>query len=246
MKAAARANRQDIIDFGIGIPDHPSSPHVMEKLIEAVQNSRTRRYFNSRGIPGLRRAVADYYDRRFGVEIDPERETIVTLRSKEGFAKLAMGIDFLAELKRAERYSVASPLAVVLNFPANPTGHADDFAFYNRVVGFCQRDVLIDSFAAAGWTISPPSASMFAGAPIPQQFSNIGSLDFLKVLLSKTGVAVSPGVGFGQYGEGYVRIALVETRYRICKVARGMKRILSGGRDGLANQNFQIIATSEG
>ena len=371
MKAAARAAGQDIIDFGMGNPDHPSPPHVVEKLIEAVQDPRTHRYSNSRGIPGLRRAVAAYYDRRFGVDIDPEREAIVTLGSKEGFANLAMaitspgdvvivpnpsypihaygfiiaggalrhvpvgpGIDFLAELERAARYSVPSPLAVILNFPANPTAHVVDLAFYEQVVDFCRRqgiyiisdlayaeiyfndnpppsilqipgardiaveftslsktysmpgwrigfatgnakliealarvksyldygaftpiqvaataalngpqesigevralykrrrDVLVDSFSAAGWEIPPPEATMFAWAPIPPRFSNIGSLEFSKLLLSEAGVAVAPGVGFGEYGEGYVRIALVENRHRIRQAARNVKRFIAAG-----------------
>ena len=373
MKAAARASGRDIIDFGMGNPDHPSPPHVVEKLIEAVQNPRNHRYSNSRGIPGLRRAVAAYYDRRFGVDIDPEREAIVTLGSKEGFANLAMaitspgdvvivpnpsypihaygfiiaggalrhvpvgpGIDFLAELERAARYSVPSPLAVILNFPANPTAHTVDLAFYEQVVDFCRRqgiyiisdlayaeiyfdgnpppsilqipgardiaveftslsktysmpgwrigfatgnakligalarvksyldygaftpiqvaataalngpqgcieevralykrrrDVLVDSFSAAGWQIPPPLATMFAWAPIPARFSNIGSLEFSKLLLGEAGVAVSPGAGFGEYGEGYVRIALVENRHRIRQAARNVKRFLAAAPD---------------
>ncbi len=369
MKAKARAAGHDIIDFGMGNPDNPTPQHVVEKLIEAVQNPRTHRYSNSRGIPGLRRAVAAYYDRRFGVDIDPEREAIVTLGSKEGFANLAMaitspgdvvivpnpsypihaygfiiaggalrhvpvgpGIDFLAELERAARYSVPSPIAVIINFPANPTAHTVDLAFYERVVDFCRRrgiyiisdlayaeiyfddnpppsvlqipgakdiaveftslsksysmpgwrigfaignarliealarvksyldygaftpiqvaataalngpqdcldqvralykrrrDVLVESFAAAGWQIPPPTATMFAWAPIPPRFSNIGSLGFSKLLLSEAGVAVSPGGGFGEYGESHVRIAMVENRHRIRQAARSIRRFLS-------------------
>ena len=373
MKAKARAAGHDIIDFGMGNPDNPTPRHVVEKLIEAVQNPRTHRYSNSRGIPGLRRAFAAYYHRRFGVEIDPEREAIVTLGSKEGFANLAMaitspgdvvlvpnpsypihaygfiiaggalrhvpvgpGIDFLAEIERAARYSVPPPLAVILNFPANPTAHTVDLAFYEQVVDFCRRrgiyivsdlayaeiyfddnpppsilqipgakdiaveftslsksysmpgwrvgfaagnarliealarvksyldygaftpvqvaaaaalngpqdcldevralykrrrDILIESFTAAGWQIPPPAATMFAWAPIPPRFSNSGSLEFSKLLLSEAGVAVSPGVGFGEYGEGHVRIALVENGHRIRQAARGVRRFLAAASD---------------
>lgn len=371
MKAAERAAGRDVIDFGMGNPDRPSPPHVVDKLAEAARNPRTHRYSNSRGIPGLRRAVAGYYERRFGVSIDPETEAIVTLGSKEGFANLAMaitspgdvvivpnpsypihaygfiiaggalrhvpvgpGVDFLAELGRAARYSVPSPLAVILNFPANPTAHTVDLGFYEAVVDFCRRkgilvisdlayaeiyfqedpppsvlqvpgakdiaieftslsktysmpgwrvgfavgnarliaalarvksyldygaftpvqvaataalngpqecvdetrgiyrrrrDVLVESFSAAGWEVPPPAATMFAWAPIPARFSNVGSLEFSKLLLSEAGIAVSPGVGFGEYGEGHVRIALVENRHRIRQAARGLKRFLAAG-----------------
>ncbi len=369
MKAAARAAGEDIIDFGMGNPDAPSPPHVVAKLVEAVQDPKTHRYSNSRGIRGLRRAIAGYYERRFGVTIDPEREAIATLGSKEGFANLAMaitspgdvvivpnpsypihaygfiiaggalrhvpvgpGIDFLSEIERAARYSVPAPLAVILNFPANPTAHTVDLGFYEEVVDFCRsrgiyvisdlayaeiyfddnpppsilqvpgaidiaveftslsktysmpgwrigfavgnrkliealarvksyldygaftpvqvaavaalngpqgcidetralyrrrRDVLVESFGSAGWDIPPPQATMFAWAPIPPRFSNIGSLGFSKLLLEEAKVAVSPGVGFGEYGEGYVRIALVENRHRIRQAARNVRRFLA-------------------
>ncbi len=369
MKAAERAAGRDVIDFGMGNPDRRSPPHVVEKLVEAVRNPRTHRYSNSRGIPGLRRAHAAYYERRFGVALDPEREIIVTLGSKEGFANLAMaitspgdvvivpnpsypihaygfiiaggalrhvpagpGVDFFAELERAAQYSVPSPLAVILNFPANPTAHVVDLDFYEQIVDFCRRknifvisdlayaeiyfdgrpppsilqvagardiaveftslsktysmpgwrigfaagnarliaalarvksyldygaftpvqvaataalngpqdcvdgvralyrdrrDVLVESFAAAGWSIPPPAATMFAWARIPARFSNLGSLEFSKLLLRDAGIAVSPGVGFGEYGEGHVRIALVENRHRIRQAARGLRRFLS-------------------
>ena len=176
MKAAARAAGDDIIDFGMGNPDQPSPPHVVEKLVETVRNPRTHRYSNSRGVPGLRRAVAEYYGRRFNVELDPETETIVTLGSKEGLANLAMaitspgdvvvvpnptypihafgfiisgaalrhiqvgqGIDYIGELDRAVKYSVPRPVAVVVNYPANPTAAVVDLAFYEELVAFCRR-----------------------------------------------------------------------------------------------------------
>lgn len=369
MKARARAAGEDVIDFGMGNPDLPSPPHVVEKMIEAVQNPRAHRYSVSRGITGLRRANAAYYARRFGVEIDPETETIVTLGSKEGFANLAMAItspgdvalvpnpsypihaygfiiaggalrhlpvgpniDLMVELERAVAHCVPTPLALVLNFPSNPTAQVVGVEFYRRMVEFCRkhgiyilsdlayaeiffedepppsilqvpgardiaveftslsktysmpgwrigfatgnrkliaalariksyldygaftpiqvaataalngpqdiiadardiyrrrRDVLVDSFARAGWEIPPPSATMFAWAPIPDAFRHLGSLEFSKLLLEKANVAVSPGIGFGEYGEGYVRIALVENRHRILQAARNVKRFMA-------------------
>ena len=369
MKALARADGEDVLDFGMGNPDLPSPPHVVEKLVEAAQNPRTHRYSVSKGIAGLRRANANYYGRRFDVDIDPETETIVTLGSKEGFANLAMAItspgdvvlvpnpsypihaygfiiaggalrhmpvgpnvDLRSELERAVRHSVPPPLALVLNFPSNPTAQVVGLNFYKEVVEFCKehgiyilsdlayaeiyfdgepppsileipgakdiaveftslsktfsmpgwrigfatgnkkligalariksyldygaftpiqvaataalngpqdciddfrkiygnrRDVLIESFGRSGWEIPLPSATMFAWAPIPEPFGQLGSLEFSKLLLEKAKVAVSPGIGFGEYGEGFVRVALVENEQRILQAARNIKRFLS-------------------
>ena len=369
MKASARAAGEDVLDFGMGNPDLPSPPHVVEKLVEAVQNPRTHRYSVSRGITGLRRANAEYYGRRFNVDIDPETETIVTLGSKEGFANLAMAItspgdvvlvpnpsypihaygfiiaggalrhmpvgpniDLRSELERAVRHSVPPPLALVLNFPSNPTAQVVGLNFYREVVEFCKehgiyilsdlayaeiyfdgepppsileipgakdiaveftslsktfsmpgwrigfatgnqkligalariksyldygaftpiqvaataalngpqdciddvrkiygnrREVLIESFSRSGWEIPSPSATMFAWAPIPEPFRDLGSLEFSKLLLEKAQVAVSPGIGFGEYGEGFVRVALVENQQRILQAARNIKRFMS-------------------
>ena len=369
MKASARALGEDVIDFGMGNPDSPTPHHIVEKLTEAVADPRTHRYSTSRGIPGLRRAQAAYYDRRFGVDIDPETETIVTLGSKEGFANLAQaisapgdvivvpnpsypihaygfiiagaalrhvpvgpGVDFIAELERAVKYSVPPPLALVLNFPANPTAMVVDLAFYEEVVRFCRehgiiiisdlayaeiyfdgnpppsilqvpgakdiaveftslsktysmpgwrigfaagnariiaalariksyldygaftpiqvaataalngpqdcvsefrdvyerrRDVMVESFAQAGWNVPPPPATMFAWAPIPEPFVHLGSLEFSKLLLAEAQVAVSPGLGFGEYGDGFVRLGLVENRHRTRQAARNIKRFFA-------------------
>lgn len=369
MKARARAAGEDVIDFGMGNPDQPTPQHVVDKLVEAVQNPRTHRYSVSRGIPGLRRANAAYYARRFGVDVDPETETIVTLGSKEGFANLAMAItspgdivlvpnpsypihaygfiiaggglrhmpvgpniDLLGELERAVKHCVPPPLALVLNFPSNPTAQVVNLEFYEKVVAFCRehqiyilsdlayaeiffdvepppsilqipgakdiaveftsmsktysmpgwrmgfatgnksliaalariksyldygaftpiqvaataalngpqdviddvralyrrrRDVLVESFSRAGWDVPPPSATMFAWAPIPEPFRELGSLEFSKLLLEEAQIAVSPGIGFGEYGEGYVRIALVENRQRIQQAARNIRRFMS-------------------
>ena len=373
MRARARAAGRDVIDLGMGNPDSPTPRHIVEKLTETVENPRTHRYSTSRGIPGLRRANAAYYERRFGVKIDPETETIVTLGSKEGFANLAQAIsapgdvilvpnptypihafgfilagavlrhvplspraDYMVELERAARYSVPSPLALVLNFPANPTALVADLDFYREVVRFCasrdiivisdlayaelyfegdpppsilqipgardiaveftsmsktysmpgwrigfatgnariiaalariksyldygaftpiqvaataalngpqdcvdevrdlykrRRDVLVDSLGQAGWEIPSPPATMFAWAPLPEQFSHLGSLEFSKLLLSEADVAVSPGLGFGEFGDGFVRISLVENRQRIRQAARNIRRFLDRADD---------------
>ena len=365
MKAKARAGGHDVIDFGMGNPDLPTPKHIVEKLVEAVQNPRTHRYSTSRGIPGLRRAICSYYARRFNVQLDPEREAIVTIGSKEGLANLAMAITspgdiivvpnpsypihpygfiiagaavrhvpmhdlgrFMSDLDRAVRHSVPPPTALVLNFPSNPTAMVVGLDFYREVVEYCRahgiyvlsdlayaeiyfdgmpppsvlqvpgardiaveftsmsktysmpgwrigfaagnakligalariksyldygaftpiqvaaavalngpqdcvadtretyrrrRDVLVESFAAAGWDIPPPPATMFAWAPIPRQFAHLGSLEFSKILLQEAHVAVSPGLGFGEYGDGHVRIALVENRQRIRQAARNVK-----------------------
>ncbi|MDE0796892.1 MAG: LL-diaminopimelate aminotransferase [Alphaproteobacteria bacterium] len=385
MKASARAAGEDVIDFGMGNPDSATPQHIVDKLAESVADPRTHRYSTSRGIPCLRRAQAAYYDRRFGVDIDPETETIVTLGSKEGFANLAQaisapgdvivvpnpsypihaygfiiagaalrhipvgpGVDFMAELERAVKYSVPPPLALVLNFPANPTAMVVDLAFYEEVVRFCRehgiiiisdlayaeiyfdgnpppsvlqvpgakdiaveftslsktysmpgwrigfaagnakiiaalariksyldygaftpiqvaataalngpqecvsefrevykrrRDVMVDSFAQAGWDVPPPPATMFAWAPIPEPFAHLGSLEFSKLLLAEAQVAVSPGLGFGEYGDGFVRIALVENRHRTRQAARNIKRFFADADNILERASRHAIAS---
>jgi alanine-synthesizing transaminase len=376
LKAEARAAGRDVIDLGMGNPDGPTPPHIVAKLIEAVHNPKTHGYSVSRGIPGLRRAYAGYYARRFGVELDPEREVVVTLGSKEGLANLAQAItapgdivlvpnpcypihafgfimagasvrhvpvgpefDFLAELKKAVQHSIPAPLAIVLNFPANPTAQTVDLDFYGEIVEFCRRhnilvlsdlayaeiyfdgnpppsilqvpgarniavefsslsktysmagwrigfavgnarliaaltrvksyldygaftpiqvaataalngpqdcvaeirerylgrrDALVDGLRQAGWIVPEPAATMFVWAPIPPPFQAIGSLAFSKFLLERANVAVSPGIGFGEYGEGFVRIALVENRQRLRQATRNIKAFLSGRNDGAA------------
>jgi len=385
MKAKARAAGEDVIDFGMGNPDSPTPKHIVDKLTEAVADPRTHRYSTSRGIPGLRRAQAAYYDRRFGVDIDPETETIVTLGSKEGFANLAQaisapgdvivvpnpsypihaygfiiagaalrhvpvgpGVNFMAELERAVKYSVPPPLALVLNFPANPTAMVVDLAFYEEVVRFCRehgiiiisdlayaeiyfdgspppsilqvpgakdiaveftslsktysmpgwrigfaagnakiiaalariksyldygaftpiqvaataalngpqdcvsefrevykrrRDVLVESFGQAGWDVPPPAATMFAWAPIPEPFAHLGSLEFSKLLLAEAQIAVAPGLGFGEYGDGFVRIGLVENRHRTRQAARNIKRFFADADNILERASRHAIAS---
>src|SRR5271165_2925847 len=368
LKAKARAAGRDVIDLGMGNPDGPTPPHIVAKLVEAVQNPRTHGYSVSRGIAGLRRACAAYYARRFQVEVDPEHEVIVTLGSKEGLANLAQAItapgdivlvpnpcypihafgfimagasvrhvpvgpefDLLGELKKAVQHSILAPLAIVLNFPANPTAQTVDLDFFGEIVAFCRRhniivlsdlayaeiyfngkpppsilevpgareiavefsslsktysmagwrigfavgnarliaalarvksyldygaftpiqvaataalngpqdciaeiratyksrrDVLVSAMARAGWDIPSPPASMFAWAPVPEAFREAGSMLFSKLLIEEAGVAVSPGVAFGEFGEGFVRIGLVENEHRIRQAARNVKRFL--------------------
>ncbi|MBA4040556.1 MAG: aminotransferase [Sphingobium sp.] len=381
MRAAARAGGEDIIDLGMGNPDLPPPPHVIEKLCEVAAKPDAHGYSASRGIPGLRRAQASYYGRRFGVEIDPDREVVVTMGSKEGLASLATAITapgdvvlapnpsypihtfgfiiagatirsvpttpddhYWDALDRAMAFTVPRPSVLVVNYPSNPTAETVDVAFYERLVdwarenkvwlisdlayselyydgkptasilqvtgakevaveftslsktysmagwriGFAvgnpqliaamtrvksyldygaftpiqaaacaalngpqdivaanralyhhRRDVLVESFGRAGWDVPAPSASMFAWAPLPPALAHLGSLEFSKQLLTEAKVAVAPGVGYGENGEGFVRIALVENEQRLRQAARNIRRYLqsmgvntaSGARD---------------
>jgi alanine-synthesizing transaminase len=206
LKAAARAAGRDVVDFGMGNPDMPSPPHVVQKLIETVQDPRTHRYSESRGIPGLRRAIAGYYARRFEVELDPEREVVVTLGSKEGLANLAQAIsspgdvvlvpnpsypihafgfiiagasvchippvppkDFVAAVERAYKYSVPAPIALIVNYPSNPTAEVRDLDFYGQVVEFARaRNLYVLSDLAYAeiyfGEAKPPSILQIPGA----------------------------------------------------------------------------------
>jgi alanine-synthesizing transaminase len=377
VKAAARNAGADIVDLGMGNPDLDAPAHVVEKLKDTIGRPRTDRYSASKGIPGLRRAQAAYYERRFGVKVDPERQVVATLGSKEGFANMAQAItapgdvilvpnpsypihafgflmagaairsvpcepgpDFFHALERAVAHSIPSPLALVLCYPSNPTACVADLDFYRDVVAFAKkhdlivlsdlaysevyfddnpppsvlqvpgamdvtveftsmsktfsmagwrmgfavgnerliaalarvksyldygaytpiqvaataalngpqdciaemrevykkrRDALVDSFGRAGWEIPSPSASMFAWAPIPEKFRSLGSLEFSKLLIEKADVAVAPGVGFGEHGDDYVRIALVENEQRIRQAARNVRRFLESGAETLHN-----------
>jgi alanine-synthesizing transaminase len=377
LKAAARARGADIIDLGMGNPDLPTPQHIVDKLVETVAKPRTHRYSASKGIPGLRRAQAAYYERRFGVKLNPETQVVATLGSKEGFANMAQAItapgdvilvpnptypihefgflisgaamrhipagngdQFLAAVDKAVRHSIPRPLAMVLSYPSNPTAMTASLEFYKAAVdlakkldliilsdiayaeiyfdgnpppsvlqvpgamdvaveftslsktynmpgwrmGFAvgnerligalarvksyldygaftpiqvaaaaalngpqdcvneirktyqtRRDVLVESFARAGWTIPPPPATMFAWCPLPEAYKAAGSVEFTKLLIEKADVAVSPGLGFGEYGEGYVRIALVENEHRIRQAARSIKKFLAQPRETLHN-----------
>lgn len=377
LKAASRAAGKDIIDFGMGNPDLPTPEHIVEKLVETVRNPRTHRYSASKGIPGLRKAQARYYERRFGVKLDPDTEVIATLGSKEGFANMAQaitdpgdvilvpnptypihafgfiisgatirhlpnnpGTDFFEVLDQAVVHSHPKPKALVLNYPGNPTADVVDLDFYKEVVAYAKkhdiillsdlayaeiyfdedkpppsilqvegakdvaveftslsktfsmpgwrmgfavgnerligaltriksyldygaftpiqvaaaaaldspedvirahrqvykerRDVLIDVFARAGWDVPSPPATMFAWAKIPPPFTHLKSLDFSELLLQEADIAVSPGIGFGDYGDDYVRIALVENEQRIRQAGRNLKRFMDAHKEAVA------------
>ncbi|UVK45668.1 LL-diaminopimelate aminotransferase [Mesorhizobium sp. AR07] len=369
LKASARSRGADIIDLGMGNPDLPTPKAIVDKLCEVVRDPRTHRYSSSRGIPGLRRAQAAYYARRFGVKLNPDTQVVATLGSKEGFANMAQAITapgdvilcpnptypihafgfimsggvirslqvepddgFIPALERGVRHSIPKPLALILNYPSNPTALVASLDFYKDVVAFAKkndiiilsdlayseiyfdgnpppsvlqvpgaidvcveftsmsktfsmpgwrmgfavgnerlisaltrvksyldygaftpiqvaaahalngdgadiaevrdiyhkrRDVMVDAFGRAGWTIPAPAASMFAWAPIPEPFRHLGSLEFSKLLIEHADVAVAPGVGFGEHGDNFVRLALVENEHRIRQAARNIKRFLS-------------------
>jgi alanine-synthesizing transaminase len=376
-KAAARNAGADIVDLGMGNPDLPTPAHVIEKLKDTVGRPRTDRYSASKGIPGLRRAQAAYYARRFGVKLNPDTQIVSTLGSKEGFANVAQAITapgdvvlvpnpsypihafgflmaggvirsvpsdptpaFFDALERACMHSIPKPLALVVCYPSNPTAVAVDLDFYRDVVAFAKRhglivlsdlayaevyfegnpppsilqvpeamdiaveftsmsktysmpgwrmgfavgnerliaalarvksyldygaftpiqvaataalngpddcivemrdiyrrrrDVLVESFGRAGWQIPAPRASMFAWAPLPEALQGLDTVTFSTLLIEKAEIAVSPGIGFGEHGEGYVRIALVENEQRIRQAARNLRRFLESGVEKLHN-----------
>ena len=378
LKATYRSEGIDIIDFGMGNPDMDTPKHIVDKLVETVKKPRTHRYSSSKGINGLRKAQALYYEKRFNVSVDPEKEVIATLGSKEGLANLAMAItapgdvmlvpnpsypihpygfmiaggtlrhlptlhegvfkpeEYMRSLARAVSHSVPKPVAVVVSFPSNPTAQLCELDFYTELVAFAKkhslwllsdlayaeiyfngrpppsilqvpgakkvaveftslsktfsmpgwrmgfavgnqmlidaltriksyldygaftpiqvaaaaalngetkcienirrvyqvrRDVLIESMNRVGWEIPSPPATMFAWAPLPTKYKKIGSMAFSKILLQEASVAVAPGVGFGEYGEGYVRLGLVENEHRIRQASRNLKRVLINADD---------------
>ena len=376
-KAVARNGGADIIDLGMGNPDLPAPAHVVEKIKETIGKTRTDRYSASKGIPGLRRAQAAYYARRFGVKLNPETQIVTTLGSKEGFANVAQAITapgdviivpnptypihvfgflmaggairsvpvepndaFFSALERAVKHTIPKPIAIVTCYPSNPTACVADLDFYRELVAFAKkhgvfllsdlayaevyfddnpppsvlqvpgaidvtveftsmsktysmpgwrvgfavgneriiaalarvksyldygaftpiqvaataalngpddcikemretykrrRDVLVESFGRAGFHVPAPRASMFAWAPIPEPFKSLGSVEFSTLLVEKADLAVSPGIGFGEYGEGFVRIALVENEQRIRQAARNVGRFLKSGPEQLHN-----------
>ncbi|MDC2964446.1 alanine transaminase [Gammaproteobacteria bacterium] len=367
LKREARANGEDIIDFGMGNPDQPTPDHIVNKLVETVKRPDTHRYSQSKGIPRLRIAICDWYKKKFDVDLDPNCEAIVTLGSKEGIAHLAMAIlgpgdavlvpnpsypvhpygfviadadvrhvpltkdvDFFNELELAISNSWPKPKVIVVNFPGNPTTECVDLSFFEKLiavakehkiwvvqdlayadlvydgyevpsilqvpgakdvavefytmsksynmpgwrVGFCvgnralvgalariksyldygtftpiqvaaiaaleedqncveeirktyllRRNLLCDGLNSIGWTVSRPRATMFVWAQIPEQFKSMGSLEFSKLLLREAKVAVSPGIGFGQYGDDHVRFALIENEHRTRQAIRGLRKM---------------------
>lgn len=366
MKLEARRAGEDIIDFGMGNPDHGSPAHVVQKLIEAAAKPQNHRYSASRGIYKLRVAISDWYRRRFGVEIDPDAEAVVTIGSKEGLGHLVLTLlgpgdvalcpsptypihqysivianadlhvvplrpeeDFFPSLRGAVQQCWPRPKLLLLSFPHNPTTAVVDLEFFHRVVDFARehdlfvihdfayadlyfdgyqppsflqvpgakevgvefftlsksydmpgwrvgfacgnrevlaalarlksymdygifqpiqiaairalngpqncveemraryhkrRDTLINGLARVGWSIPKPKGTMFVWAEIPEPFQSMGSIEFAKFLLTEAKVAVSPGIGFGPYGEGYVRFALIENEHRIRQAVRGVRR----------------------
>lgn len=374
LKASARSKGVDIIDLGMGNPDLPTPKAIVDKLVDTVRDPRTHRYSSSRGIPGLRRAQANYYARRFGVKLNPDTQVVATLGSKEGFANMAQAITapgdviicpnptypihafgfimsggvirsiqadpdnlFIPALERAMKHSIPKPLALILNYPSNPTAHVASLDFYRDVVAFAKkhdlillsdlayaeiffdgppppsilevpgamdvaveftsmsktfsmpgwrmgfavgnerlisaltrvksyldygaftpiqvaataalnsdgaeieevrsiyrkrRDVMVDAFGRAGFPVPAPAATMFAWAKIPEKYRALGSLEFSKLLIEQADIAVAPGIGFGEHGDDYVRIALVENEHRLRQAARNIKRFFSADAEG--------------
>jgi len=372
LKHKARARGEDIIDLGMGNPDQATPDHIVEKLREAVRESRNHRYSASAGLPKLRLAITDWYRRNYDVDLDPDSEAVVTIGSKEGISHLMVSIlspgdmaivpnpsypihsysviiargdthscpmgkkeDLIQSIEKAIKEVWPKPKVLILSFPNNPTTQVMDLDFFEKIcdlaretglivvhdlvyaelcydgykapsimqvkgakdvavefyslsktysmpgwrVGFMvgnpeivsalkriksyldygifqpiqiaaitalngpqepveriretyrsRRDKLIESFARAGWEIPKPKATMFVWAQIPEEFAEMGSLEFSKLLIEKSKVAVSPGVGFGNYGEGFVRLALVENENRITQAARGVRKLLQGGK----------------
>lgn len=366
LKIQARHDGKDIIDFGMGNPDQATPDFIVNKLTETVNKKETHRYSQSKGIPRLRKAISDWYDRKYNISIDPENEAIVTIGSKEGLGHLALatmdkgdvilvpnpsypihpfgfiiagadirhvpigpGIDFFNQLEEAIANTFPKPRMLVLNFPSNPTTECVDIDFFEQVVeiakkneiwvihdlayadlcfddykapsflevkgakdigvefftlsksynmpgwrvGFCcgnkdligalsrvksyydyglftpiqvasivalnegdqevnkirdmykeRRDVLCDGLNKIGWEVEKPKATMFVWAKIPDKFK-MKSIEFSKLLLNECDVAVSPGIGFGQYGDSYVRFSLIENRQRINQAVKGIKKI---------------------
>ena len=373
LKAAARRRGEDIVDFGMGNPDGSTPRHIVDKLVEAAQRPDTHGYSVSKGIPRLRKAICEWYRRRYGVEFDPDSEAIVTIGSKEGIAHLALatlergdivlvpnpsypihiygpviagadirhvrmtpGVDFFEELERAIRESFPKPKMLIINFPSNPTTQCVDLAFFQRIIdlarehriyvvhdlayadivfdgyrcpsimevsgarevavefftlsksynmagwriGFMvgnrdlvhalariksyhdygtftpvqvasivalegpqdclaeiagnyrkRRDVLCKGLHELGWGVEIPKATMYIWVAIPEPYRGAGSLEFAKKLLRDAKLAVSPGIGFGDYGDGHVRFALIENEARIRQALRGIKEMFR--KDGL-------------
>lgn len=373
LKMAARHRGEDIIDLSMGNPDGDTPKHIVDKMIEVAQRPGTHGYSASRGIPRLRKAISDWYKRRWNVDIDPDKEAIVTIGSKEGIAHLMLatcdrgdtvlvpnpsypihiygsiiagadvrsvrmgpGIDFFSEFERAVTETTPKPKLMILGFPSNPTAQCVDLDFFEKLVALAKKhgvyivhdlayaDIVYDGFKAPsimqvpgakdvavefftmsksynmagwrigfmvgnrdlvgaltriksyhdygtftpiqvgaiealngpqecveevrkeyehrrdvmvkglhdlGWMVEKPKASMYIWAELPEFYKSMGSVEFSKRLLEKAKVAVSPGIGFGEYGEGFVRIALIENADRIRQALRGIRQMFK--EDGL-------------
>ncbi|HEY0758117.1 MAG TPA: alanine transaminase [Acidisarcina sp.] len=373
LKAAARRRGEDIIDFGMGNPDGATPKHIVDKMVEAAQKPSSHRYSVSKGLPRLRKAICNWYQRRYDVELDAATEAIVTIGSKEGIAHLCMATldqgdvvvvpnpsypihiygpiiaganirsvavhntdDFLSELEQAIPLMYPRPRMLILNFPANPTTQCVELPFFERVVALCKehgiylvhdlayaditfdgyrapsvlqvpgardiavefftlsksynmpgwrvgfmvgnktlvaalgrlksyfdygmftpiqvasilalegpqdcvseicdnyksrRDCLVHGLTKAGWEVVSPKATMFVWAPIPASYRSMGSLEFASKLLKEAKVAVSPGVGFGEYGDGHVRFSLIENEERTRQALRGIRHMFA--QDGV-------------
>ncbi|MEO6981533.1 MAG: alanine transaminase [Edaphobacter sp.] len=373
LKAAARKRGEDIIDFGMGNPDGATPKHIVDKLIEAAQKTATHRYSLSRGVPRLRKAICNWYKRRYDVDLDPETEAIVTIGSKEGIAHLCLAVlddedtvavpnpsypihifgpviagskvqsipvqdgdadAMLAKLEHDLPLMQPRPKLLILNFPANPTTQCVELVFFERIVALCKelgiyivhdlayadlvfdgyrapsvlevpgakdiaaefftlsksynmpgwrvgfmvgnpklvaalgriksyfdygtftpiqvasiaalegpqecvkeivanyksrRDVLVSGLNKLGWPVALPKATRFVWAKIPEQYRGLGSVEFSKKLLLEAKAAVSPGVGFGEHGDGHVRFALIENEERTRQALRGIKQMFKAG-----------------
>src|SRR5512147_708293 len=372
LKMAARRAGEDIIDLSMGNPDGPTPRHIVDKLVEVAQREDTHGYSVSKGIPRLRRAICQWYKRRWDIDLDMDREAIVTIGSKEGLAHLMLatldrgdtvlvpnpsypihiygaiiagadirsvrmtpGVDFIAEVERAIRELFPKPKMLILGFPSNPTAKCVELEFFERVVALARehdimvvhdlayadivfdgwkapsimqvpgardvavefftmsksynmagwrigfmvgnaelvhalariksyhdygtftplqvaaiaalegdqkcvhdiaatyqrrRDVLVKGLNEAGWPVETPKASMYVWAQIPERYRHLGSLEFSRLLLEEAKVCASPGVGFGEKGDGYVRLAMIENENRIRQAVRGIRAMLGAGR----------------
>jgi len=368
LKIDLRREGVDIVDLGMGNPDLPTPKHIVEKLVEAAEKPQNYRYSASAGITKLRQAIADWYKRRWDVDIDPEEEAIATIGAKEGLSHLVLATvspgdvvfapnptypihpysviiaggdlrsipigpdrDFFEDLLTATKQTWPAPKMLILSFPHNPTTAVVDRGFFEKIVAFCRehdmivihdfayadlvfdgytppsflqipgakeigvefftlsksysmpgwrvgfcvgnpqliaalrriksyldygmfqpiqiaaiialngpydcvreiveiyrqrRDALVDGLNRVGWTIEKPKGTMFVWAKIPEPYLEMGSIEFAKMLMVKARVAVSPGIGFGQYGDDHVRFALIENPHRINQAIRGIKQVL--------------------
>jgi len=373
LKAKARAEGEDIIDLGMGNPDQPTPPHILNKMIEVAQRGETHRYSVSKGIPRLRKAICGWYKNRFDVDLDFNTEAIVTIGSKEGLSHLALATlgpgdvvlvpnpaypihpygvviagadirhvpmtpdtDFFEELQKGIAECWPKPKMLILNFPGNPTCQCVELDFFEKVVAICKehniwivhdiayadivfdgyvapsilqvegakdiaveffslsksynmpgwrvgfmcgnptlvaaltriksymdygtftpiqvaaitalegpqdcvkeicemyqarRDVLCDGLNAMGWTVEKPKATMFVWAKIPEAYREMGSIEFAKKLIIDAKVAVSPGIGFGQYGDDHIRFSLIENEHRTRQALRSIRNMLK--KDGV-------------